>query len=122
MNGLGLFLLLMNVGSGLLLAGLAVPLIRRGIGPNPWYGFRVPATLRDPEVWYEANACAGRVLFRAGIGIALASLALFLWPGIDPESYAWGCLAIAVGGIAASVVASFRHLGRIVGRPGPPRP
>ena len=42
--------------TGLLLAGLAVPLMRRRVPPNGLYGLRVAATFADEEVWYEANA------------------------------------------------------------------
>jgi len=30
--------------------------------PNPWLGFRVPATLADPAVWYQVNLKAGLTL------------------------------------------------------------
>jgi uncharacterized membrane protein len=30
--------------------------------PNPWLGFRVPATLADPLVWHEVNLKAGLTL------------------------------------------------------------
>ena len=41
-----IFLLVLYVASGLLLIGLALPLIYRKIPPNHLYGFRVKRTLR----------------------------------------------------------------------------
>ena len=63
MPGFMTFILLMHVSAGLLMASLAVPLMRRKVGPNALYGFRVRRTLEDPAIWYDANAFAGRCLF-----------------------------------------------------------
>jgi hypothetical protein len=52
---------------GLLLAGLSVPLILHKIPPNGLYGFRIPSTLDDPELWYTVNAYAG-TRFLVGFG------------------------------------------------------
>jgi hypothetical protein len=38
------------VAGGALLTAISVPLIQKRIPPNPWYGFRVPQTLNDPDV------------------------------------------------------------------------
>ena len=43
-----------------LLVLLAIPLILRRVPPNPLYGLRVPATYKDEQVWYDANAASGR--------------------------------------------------------------
>ena len=61
---------------GLLIAGLAVPLMWRRVPPNNLYGLRVPATLADEWVWYEANARSGRWL--CALGLLTAVLALVL--------------------------------------------
>jgi uncharacterized membrane protein len=80
--------LALYAGTGLLLAALAVPLIRRRVPPNAFYGLRIPETLADDEVWYEANARSGRDLLRAGLGIALGSGLLALVPWSEPAIYA----------------------------------
>ena len=60
---------------GVLLVALAVPLMRRRVPPNG-YGLRVPATLADEWVWYEANArCATGML---ALGVLVAGMALLL--------------------------------------------
>jgi uncharacterized membrane protein len=40
---------------GLVFAAFGRPLMRRKIGPNGVYGYRVGKTLSDPKVWYDAN-------------------------------------------------------------------
>ena len=61
-------LMVMYVVSGLLLCGLAMPLMAGKIGPNGLYGFRVKATMENPQLWYAVNKYAGRRLLAAGIG------------------------------------------------------
>jgi uncharacterized membrane protein len=104
------FILLVHVSAGLLTASLAVPLMRRKVGPNSLYGFRVRRTLQDPRVWYDANAFAGRCLFCSGIGTVLACLALYSTPAIDPVAYAVACPTILLACLAVGLVLSFRHL------------
>src|SRR3954453_6009237 len=98
------------VSAGLLMAALAVPLMRRKVGPNAVYGFRVRRTLDDPRVWYDANAFAGRCLFCSGIGTVIACSALYSTPAVGPVAYAVACPTILLGGLAVGLVLSFRHL------------
>lgn len=52
---------------GPVLVALSLPLLLRWIPPNPIYGFRVPATCRNPSVWYDGNALAARHLIALGL-------------------------------------------------------
>ena len=61
---------------GLFVAGLAIPMILRKVPPNPWYGFRLPKTRRNPDIWYTANEYAGKLMVIAGAVITLASVVL----------------------------------------------
>lgn len=45
---------------GILLIVLSIPLVFRWVPRNHVYGFRIPATLRDEAIWYDANARSGR--------------------------------------------------------------
>jgi uncharacterized membrane protein len=58
---------------GLLFALLAVPLMRRRVPPNVFYGLRVPATFRDRSVWYDANAASGRDTLVFGVMLVAAA-------------------------------------------------
>ena len=53
------------IGPVLLLFSL--PFIFRLVPPNRFFGFRIPATLRDRSVWYDANAMIARHLFVLGV-------------------------------------------------------
>lgn len=89
-------LLITFAGSGLLAILIALPLIERRIKPNPWYGFRVRATLENPELWYDVNAHMGRRLLISGLITTLAAVALFLIPNLSPDTYALLCGGISV--------------------------
>ena len=68
---------------------IARPLIQRKIGPNPWFGIRIPAAFVSKENWYSINEYGGRLLRTTGILIGLVGLAgLFCyrpiwWPAYD---------------------------------------
>jgi uncharacterized membrane protein len=59
------------------LLGLGIPLAMGRVGPNPLYGFRTSATLRDPAVWYPVNRVAGRWLAATGIAVACSAAFTF---------------------------------------------
>ena len=113
MAGFMTFMLILSISSGLLSAALAVPLMRRQVAPNSLYGFRVRRTLDDPEVWYDANAFAGRCMFGFGLGTGVACLALYFVPAIDPVAYAVACLVIFLVGLVVSLTLSFRFLNQL---------
>jgi hypothetical protein len=96
------------VGAGPVLIGLAVPLIRRKVRPSGWYGFRVPQTLADPEIWYAANAYAGKYLLGVGMISVLTAVGLFRVPGITLDAYALACAGIIPAALAVCVIQCFR--------------
>lgn len=95
---------------GLFFIGLALPLIQRRVKPNAWYGFRVQQTLDDPQVWYEANAYAGKYLLGVGIATMVGAIGLCFVPQLDEGAYMWGCTAIVLIGLGVNVLQSFRFL------------
>jgi hypothetical protein len=106
------FLMLLFVGSGLLLAGISIPLIQRRIKPNYWYGFRTRHTLENPQVWYDVNAYAGRQLLVSGLMTAIAAIGLYLIPCITVDGYALGMTVFALGPLIVGLWQSFRYLDR----------
>jgi hypothetical protein len=70
---------------GLFMAAFAVPLIKRLVKPNWFYGFRVPATVHNPDLWYPANEYAGRWLFALGIGTIVLATLVYLIPSVGPD-------------------------------------
>jgi hypothetical protein len=106
-------LLALYVGAGLLLMGLAVPLIRRKVRPNAWYGFRVRQTLADPDIWYAANAYTGKHLLVVGVITVLTAVGLYRVPGITLDTYALACGGIILAALTVCVACSFRHLAKL---------
>ena len=104
-------LLIVFVGAGLLLAGIAVPMILKVIPPNPFYGFRVPKTMNNPEIWYEINTYSGWWLFAAGLLEALSAAAVYiLFPAFDKDLYATAQGVVMVILLAVALTASFNRL------------
>ena len=98
---------------GLLFAAIALPLIQRRVPPNPWYGFRFPATLNDPAVWYPVNAYGGRLMLIYGLVVAVAAL-LFGWLFSRGEenvgAFFFACTAVLMLGIVAITILCLRYL------------
>ena len=82
---LGIFLFL-----SVLCVGLGIPFMQRKIGPNDCAGVRTPETLRDPELWYEANEYSGRWMIWIGILTGLLGLGLYFVRAIGDEAYTLG--------------------------------
>jgi hypothetical protein len=97
---LGLFLAV-----GLLLCGLAIPLMRRRVKPNALYGIRVRATFADEWVWYEANARSGRDLALLGAAQIALAVSLCVLP-INEAMYALtNATFLAAGSITFGLIA-----------------
>lgn len=86
------------------LIALGIPMVLRKVPPNPLYGLRVPATFKDDEVWYDANAASGRDMIILG-GWALAFGLLPPWLGWSGEAHAmsWAC-SLAAGALISAVI------------------
>lgn len=106
-------LLILFLAGGGVLIGISIPLVRRRIGPNPWYGFRVRPTLEDPEVWYPANAYSGRWLLSAGVAEIVVATALYFVPDLEIAVYAAIVGGVTVAGIVIGFVQSLRFVRRL---------
>jgi hypothetical protein len=96
--------------SGLLLAGLSVPLILHKIPPNGLYGFRVPSTLENPQLWYKVNAYAGRRFVLVGLGTAIGASILYFITQPDVEEYALSCLGVFLALFLWGIITSILYL------------
>jgi uncharacterized membrane protein len=97
------------VGSGLLLTLLSIPMIAGKVPPNPLYGFRTSATLRDPRLWYAVNRYSGQQLLVSGLVLLIAAVGLRLVPDLSLDAYALIFLAISVLALAPAFWRSFRY-------------
>lgn len=66
-------MLYLHNGVGVLFIALSIPLIKRKIKINNWYGVRLPQTMKDEKVWYEVNERSGRQIFIFGTIICIIS-------------------------------------------------
>ena len=114
MNPLTLLMLLF-VGSSLLLVGISIPLIQRRVKPNYWYGFRTRRTLNSPQIWYDANAYAGKRLLISGLITTSAAIVLYFIPGLTVDGYALGMTVFALLPLTLGVLQSFRYLDQLEG-------
>ena len=106
-------LLLTYLFLGCLFIGVAVPLIQGRVKPNPWYGFRVPKTLNDPDTWYAVNAYFGRRFAVLGLAIVVAGVALSplgLIPHFGSMVYMVVCHGIMIVSLIWVVIDTFRYL------------
>ncbi len=102
-------LLILHAASGVLLMALSLPLMCGKVPPNGLYGFRVKATLENPQIWYAANKFAAKRLLVAGAVLVTAALILYFIPGIGVDTYSLGCLFLFAVPFVIGLVQSFRY-------------
>src|SRR5580692_7832995 len=98
---------------GLVFAALGRPLMRRKIGPNAVYGYRVGKTLSDPKVWYDANEYCGRCFYWYGVTIALCGIVLFFIPAVDGLAYMVTLPVVLCVGLVVCMILSSLYLDKI---------
>lgn len=101
--------------TGLLLVALAIPLMRRRIQPNGWYGVRVTATFADEWVWYEANARSGRDLMILGVVQTLLAITL-PFARVSESTYAVINIGVLLGGTMAMAIAGVRRANTLLAK------
>lgn len=105
------WLVLLFAGVGVLTVALAIPMILGKVPPNNLYGFRTTKTLSDPEIWYPANAYAGKWLLVWGVIMVVAAfLPLWLLPDLTEDGYAIFFMVVSLGGLLLVILMSWRYL------------
>lgn len=91
---------------------VSIPLLFRWVPRNRFYGFRVPATLKDDAVWYEVNARSAWHFLLLGAAMVVLEFAL---PGaIRNDALA----TVAIAGLAVAVLVNWRYANRLARRLG----
>lgn len=80
MQTINLSLGLLNISIGLLFILLGVPLMKKKIHPNSFYGFRTEKALRSDETWYEINSYGGGQLIRWCSMLVFIGILYFVFP------------------------------------------
>jgi uncharacterized membrane protein len=99
---------------GLLLVALGWPMAARRVRPNRWYGLRVPATFADEQVWYDANAVAGRDMMALGAAIVVVALALTRVANLPSSAYTGVCAGLLGVGSLILAVRGWRVANRLL--------
>lgn len=86
----------------------------RRVRPNRWYGLRVPATFADEQVWYDANAVAGRDMMALGAVVIAVALAVPWLTGLPEGAYAAVCAGILAVGPLFLAIRGWRVANRLL--------
>jgi uncharacterized membrane protein len=78
----------LTAGTGLVIFGLAIPLILRRVPPNGIYGVRTKASFASESDWYRINSIGGRHLAVSGLLILIVGAVGFFLPMSTFRSYA----------------------------------
>lgn len=95
---------LVNAGGFSLVLNLFLWL--RLVPVNRIYGVQSPATLSCPRRWYEVNAFFGKQACGWSLVICAAGIAGFYQLPRHQDAYVWAAIALALVGVAASVVST----------------
>ena len=94
--------------TGLIFSGLAIPLIRKKVKINSWYGIRIPQTMENEKVWYKVNEIMGKYIFVFGMLISILSLYFTLNPTNPEFIMIYILLAILIFGTVFLVILSYK--------------
>lgn len=85
--------------TGLIIAGVSIPLILGKVPPNGLYGVRTAKTLSSPTAWYAGNIYGGKALLLAGITtIVIGALIPVLTNRLQ-----WGSGTVQIMGVVAEL-------------------
>lgn len=59
-----------HVLAALIMIGVSLPLVKRKIKRNRWYGIRIQEAFKSEERWLAINQYGGRLILRMGIVVA----------------------------------------------------
>lgn len=101
--------------AGILFVAISIPLIKRKVPMNLFYGIRVDAAFQSRERWYEMNEYGGRLFLKWGIAIILTGLIGFALPGTNQWllAYAYSAVLIILGGLGIVVCKIMRYESRL---------
>ena len=91
---------IVHLCAAVIAAIVSVPMIRRKVKMNDWYGIRIRASFESEAAWYDINQYGGRLLLAwSSLIAATAMVGVFLerryW-----LTYNWTAVVIIGGGLA----------------------
>jgi len=98
--------------SGLVILALSIPLIRRAVPMNQYYGFRVREAFASNDRWYAINEYSARVLAKWSMLPMGSGIAGFFLPGEWFVEYACVATLLLACSAAIPMLLTFRWIRR----------
>ncbi len=107
---------LTDIACALMIIGVSIPLVKRKIKMNRWYGVRLKKSFESDENWYEINAYGGRQLIIWSLALIAVGIILLFIPLDDPNkdftALALGAAPVLVF-MVVPIVKIFRFAGKL---------
>lgn len=94
--------------TGFIFSALSIPLIKKKVKMNAWYGIRTLETMRNEKIWYEVNFKMGKHLLFFGLIISGLSIYFSFFPLKDEYKMVYSLLVILILGTVIFVKRAFR--------------
>ena len=102
------------VATGVFLIAAGVPLMRRIVPPNRWYGVRLRSTLADERLWYAVNERSGRDMIVVGFTVVVAAFGVpVALPHWSPELCVLVVAIVLVVGLVAVTARAVRLIAHL---------
>ena len=76
---------LLNVFIGFLIILFCIPLVKRKIKMNKWYGIRISKSFKSEENWYKINEYGGKIFIYWSILIVLMGIISLFLPALGEK-------------------------------------
>lgn len=93
--------------TGLLFSAISIPLIRKKVKMNAWYGIRTGETMSDETIWYKVNSIMGKYLFAFGLLVSALSVYFIYYPLDEEYEMVYTLLGVLIIGTILFVKQSF---------------
>ncbi len=106
------YLALIHVFVALLIIGLSAPLAMGSVGPNRWYGIRIPEAFKSEARWFAINQYGGRLMIWWGVALGITAVIGLMLPKKYWTLYVFGSLGVILGGLALVIALIFYRAGK----------
>ena len=103
---------IVHLCAALIIILVSVPMIRRKVKMNDWYGIRIPASFASEAAWFDINHYGGRLLLAWSILIAATAMVGARLEKKYWLTYNWAAVVIIMGGLALVVAMIHRYARR----------
>ena len=72
-----------NIVIAILMFGLSLPLVKRKVKMNKWYGFRFSMAFKSEENWFKINEYGGKLFIIWSIPLFISGTFIFILPPLS---------------------------------------